>query len=60
MWVSQHPVAEEAPERGLFRQWSPPRRVDIIDSGTGVLRRSFYYHLCRDFTGQVHPDVQGY
>jgi hypothetical protein len=60
VWVSRGPIAANAPEREAFLRWSPARRVDIVDPGSGVIRRSFYYHLCRGYTGRMHPRVEGY
>lgn len=60
VWVSRHEIPEGSRERELFRSWSPPRRVDIVDRPSGVLRRSFYYYMCRGFTGKVIPAVKGW
>ena len=60
VWVSRQPIPEGSQERALFREWSAARTVDVVDRGSGVLRRRFYLYRCRGFTGPPRSTVAGY
>jgi 4-amino-4-deoxy-L-arabinose transferase-like glycosyltransferase len=60
VWVTRQPLAADNPVRPLFRSWSAPRRLDIVEPASGVLRRSFYLYRCRGFTGQAGGGARGY
>ena len=60
VWVSRREIPAGAPPRALFREWSGPRVVVVLDAPSGVERRRFYLYRCRGFTGAPPPAVQGW
>jgi hypothetical protein len=51
VWVTREVMVPEDPLRPLFRSWSAPRELLIVDPGSGVVRRHFILYQCRGFLG---------